>query len=183
MSFYSYDRVDEWIANNLPLPERGVYVDVGAAEPKWTSNTAFLRDRGWTGVGIDGNPNYARLWTTPFVCAVIAKDPEVRFSIEDNAQVSRIRPEGKCVRSMPLSMILENEGITKIDFLSVDIEGAEFDAFQTFDWEKIRPTIIVSEYSTEGLGEDFRVRDMLLGSGLYEVVHRTTPNLVFALKC
>ncbi len=182
MNFYSYDRVDEWIFNNLKLPERGTYIDLGCNHPTWTSNTAFLRDRGWTGVAIDGNPKFAAEWKTPFVCAVIAKDPEVRFSIEDNAQVSRIRPEGKCVRSMPLSMILENEGITKIDFLSVDIEGHEFDAFQTFDWEKIRPTIIVSEYSTEGLGEDFRVRDMLLASGLYEQVHQTVPNLVFKLK-
>ena len=62
MNFYSEYGEDRWIAENLKLPDRGFYVDVGCAVPGSGSNTAFLRDRGWGGLVIDANPAYAALW-------------------------------------------------------------------------------------------------------------------------
>ena len=54
-TYYGQNREDEWIDKNLPLPEKGFYVDIGCEHPFNHSNTAFLRDRGWKGLAIDGN--------------------------------------------------------------------------------------------------------------------------------
>jgi hypothetical protein len=41
------------------------------------------------------------------------------------------------VLCVPVGEILEELGITNIDFWSLDIEGSDFDVLQTFPWEKI----------------------------------------------
>ncbi len=174
--FYSEYGEDRWIAENLTLPRDGVYVDLGAAHPHYASNTAFLRDRGWWGLSIDGNEEWRSCYQTGFFRAIISPHPKVWF--KENGLMSRIGAEGEERTALPLQPILDGFGIGDIDYLSVDLEGAEFDAFQTFDLAKVRPKIIVAEYSTAGIGEDFRLRDYLLARG-YKVVHQTVANLIY----
>lgn len=174
--FYSEFGEDLWITQNLPIPPFGVYLDVGAGHPYYASNTAIFRDRMWRGLAIDGNPRWLSVWDTPFFCAVISKEPVVKF--EENGLLSRISPTGHEQLGMPLQGILNGFGIEKIDVMSIDLEGSEYDAFQTFDLERHQPKIIIGEYSTLGIGDDFRLRDHLLARG-YRVAHQTQANLIY----
>jgi hypothetical protein len=60
--YYSEYGEDRWVVEHLMLPQRGIYLDVGAGHPEINSNTAFLRDRGWRGLAVDANPDYGPHW-------------------------------------------------------------------------------------------------------------------------
>lgn len=191
MNFFSEYGEDSWIHEHVRLPhaEEGFWVDVGAAHPAHTSNTAWLRELGWRGLAIDGNPDFAQFWAgvCPFQLAIIASESLVGFL--PNGLSSRIvwtpnelAPAPTLRKAMRLDAVLAGRGVKRIDYLSVDAEGAEWDVFQTFDVLAYRPRVIVSEYNTGGIGEDMRVRDMLLATGLYTVGHETVANHIFTLK-
>lgn len=191
--FYSEYGEDKWIAENLYLPALGYYVDVGCFDPVFNSNTAFLRDRGWNGLAIDGNFDLlAERWRdvkgARFMGAVIGGKTggEVLFDVRENAATSRVTnaltPRSEHRYSVRLLNVLRRANVlTPVDFLSIDIEGSEFDAFDTSLLVVYTPRIIVAEYNTEGLGEDFHLRDFLVAHN-YEVVHKTVANLVYVRK-
>ena len=45
------------LGDRVADPSKGVYVDVGAFDAAFFSNTLLLRQHGWTGVNIDANPD------------------------------------------------------------------------------------------------------------------------------
>lgn len=184
MNFYSEFGEDRWIAENLPLPAAGYYVDVGCAHPTNGSNTAFLRDRGWRGLAIDANPEFAAHWAPwpdTFVQGIVSSDPFVTFEFnEARCYESRVAPGP--VRYGTVSLERLCFGHPRIDLLTLDVEGHEFSALRSLN-EFIEiplgyPPIIISEYNTAGLGEDMRVRDHLFEHG-YRLVHTTTANHIF----
>lgn len=176
-----------------------VYVDLGCAHPTNKSLTAFVRDLGWRGVAIDGNPDYQKDWIdagygSHFDRQILSSKPWARFVVHDNAFTSRLsdsvetdKPELWGIKGViehpvvPLEEILAKHQIEKIDLLVVDLEGAEFDVLQTLDFEKHSPAFIIAEYDTAGVGIDCRVCNWLLARG-YEVVQMFPSNLVYRRK-
>jgi FkbM family methyltransferase len=178
--FYSEDGVDRWIAENLHLPTTGKYVDVGCAHPFQYSNTAFLRARGWHGIAIDGTPEYRPEWKdvqgATFINAVISDQEWVHFLNEKtNALVSRIHPEGEVVNAVPLQLLI---GGDQVDFMSIDIEGAEADVLKQYFQGVPCPKILVCEFNSAHKGRDPRVFNILIGAGM-TLVHLTDSNAVF----
>ena len=152
--YYAQNREDKWIAENLPLPNKGFYVDIGCGHPFTTSNTAFLRDRKWEGLAIDGSPIWADEWKDipAFHCAIISTHPEVFFKIDpDNAYWSRINANGVRHKAECIEQLLSRFNIVKIDFLSVDTEGTEFELLSSFDFDKHNPSVVVAEYNAAHL--------------------------------
>lgn len=180
MTSYSEDGCDLWIAENLALPSKGFFLDCGAAHPWKYSQTAFLREMGWTGIAVDGNPAYAPEWknigNAYFLSYIVSDQPEEHFLIEpSNALVSRKHETGDLRPAVTLSWILRN--VPQIDFLSLDVESMEMEALKTLPKEKY-PPIIVSEYASTHAGQDFRVLHHLVKLG-YEVRHVTGSNIVY----
>jgi len=165
----------------LPLPENGIYVDVGCAWPDLRSNTAFLRKRGWHGLAIDGNPFWKHYWDeTPnakFINAIVSNETRGSFDTSGPPDMARLTGNAPEVNCIPLEHILVAHGIEKIDFLSLDVEGREMEALLSMNIARHCPEIVVSEYKTHGIGEDFRVKEYLEGVG-YREVHRTFANII-----
>lgn len=204
MRFFSEYQEDEWLFRNYAklIPLAGTYVDVGCAHPVQYSNTAWLRENDfmrWEGLAIDGNPGYAPHWEEKLgarfeVCAV-GTQIENYFWLEPNAACSRVitpaeykaalqtRAQGRAIAVpvVPLENLLLKAGIEKIDYLSLDCEGGEFDVLQSFDLERSAPKIIIAEYNTNGV-KDYRVRDHLLATGKYFLAHETIANFVYLRK-
>lgn len=179
---FSEDGCSTWITENLPLPTTGTYVDVGCAHSLSYSQTAFLRERGWTGIAIDANEDYKPEWEglagVQFVYAVVSHRRECNFLFEPtNSLVSREHPTGKLTECHTLDSILIAADVTKIDFLSIDCESMEYDALLSLSLDKY-PPIIVSEYNSCHAGQDFRVLHHLVKMG-YEVKHVTGSNIVY----
>jgi hypothetical protein len=185
MNSYSEDGCDSWIFRNLPVPASGFYVDAGCAWPAFCNQCHWLRERGWGGLNIDANAAFAGEWVGhKFIHAVVSTEPMVRFAVNSNAALSRIAEEGELRTAKTLHSILEENGIERVDFLSLDLEGGEYDALLSFGLgRRNNPPIIVSEYRTAALNGseplvDDRVRDHLLALD-YSLVHETFSNRVF----
>jgi hypothetical protein len=114
-----------------------------------------------------------------FRCAVIANEPEVSFLENSHSPwLSRIGASGGSQRcTITIEDLLECERVGKIDFLSIDVEGHEFDILNALDFEKHHPDIIIAEYNTADIGDDFRVRDLLLAKG-YQLVFQNPINMM-----
>ena len=186
MEFRSEFGEDQWIFENLhgKLPLEGFYVDAGCLWPERMSNTFFLRQIGWDGLAIDANAEVAREWAAndwvqrPMIVAVLSDEPTGTFKMEENALASRMDPSGLPVQCRTLESILLEHKAWKVDLLSIDIEGHEFNVMKGLDYALHDPSIIIAEYSTKDLGEDFRLREFLEGKG-YKVVHTTTANFIY----
>ena len=179
---------DRWVWTHVPDMRgirQGTYLDLGCAHPIYNSNTAFLREltkqgfSEWKGVGVDANPAWGKDWTTPFECCVVSNYPTVGFKVnQENFGISRVDDTAPQVSCRTVNSILEQHGIEKIDFLSIDLEGHEYEALLSLDLNKYRPSVVISEYNTMGLPMDFRVRLHLLKNG-YNLAHSTGSNDVF----
>jgi hypothetical protein len=53
--------------------------------------------------------------------------------------------EGVDVLCRPLSAMLDEHGVTRINFFSLDVEGAELKVLETFDFEKVKIDVLMVE--------------------------------------
>jgi FkbM family methyltransferase len=155
--------------------EGGFFVDVGCYLPRNGSTTYYLENQlNWAGIGIDVLEKYAKAWArqrpkSTFVhAAVTDTDGETlelyvagyiatleknvidAWGLEESATTIE-------VETSTLNTILEQRGIEKIDFLSIDIEGAELAALRGFDIKRFRPELcgIEANNNYDALAEYF----------------------------
>lgn len=151
----------------------GTYVDVGAHHPLRFSNTYLLYRRGWTGVNIDAAPGSMASFrrTRPrdlnLEIGVTARAETRDFYIFDEPALNTFdaerakalaKPPYKLVqvepvRCAPLSEILKEHSIGKIDLLTIDAEGYDFEVLQTVDWALSRPRVVLTEHFSRDVAE------------------------------
>jgi FkbM family methyltransferase len=152
----------------------GFFLDVGCFEWKDLSTTYYLEKHlGWKGFSIDANPALApgyaenRPGTTFFNYLVTdhTGDQEV-FYLSDGLEVissaseswilemyrlfaPEVEPKISEVKvpTTTLNEMLDRNGVTKIDFLSLDIEGHEPQALAGFEIERFLPELVCVELS------------------------------------
>jgi FkbM family methyltransferase len=143
----------------------GFFVDVGCAWPVIYSNTYYLEKQlGWSGIAIDALPEFEPSWKkrrpkSKFFNYLITDHSDSRepFYRSELKGISSIRkpvtgPAGNerafeeiQVPTITLTDLLEQNGVSKIDFLSIDIEGAELLALAGFDIGRFKPELICIE--------------------------------------
>jgi hypothetical protein len=198
MNYFSEFGEDLFILQHLtarlPQSRPGVWVDIGCAHPARYSNTAWCRQLGWSGLAVDANEAYRPEWVGvrgTFLCAAVVgcafAEHSVYFEQHRNALASRIKKPGQQTpddaqlqtrNGYTLMQLCELAGIDRIDVLSLDIEGHEHAVITTAFLDRHQPTIIIAEYNTAGIGEDFRLRDFLLTQS-YNAVHQTVSSIVY----
>ena len=120
-------------------PAASFYVDVGANHPVRGSMTHRLDREGWTGGCAEPNPTLAALYAGMRNCSletrVIGDGKRARFVHEKNNELSGLAVEddghaehhgGTVVQTVRLERALRERGAPqRIEFLSVDVEGAD----------------------------------------------------------
>ena len=153
----------KWTSQTVDGPQRRsyYYVDLAANEPFYDSSTSFFDEMGWNGLCIDGNPRYIqKLKTSKRTCTVVhaivdsCMDKEVSWvnrgavggivaADTDNTKTSLRTVKGT---TRTLADILNSTNAPRrIDFLSLDVEGAEWRAMQTFPFDKYQFLTIAIE--------------------------------------
>jgi FkbM family methyltransferase len=154
------------------LPDRpGVFVEVGAFDGYRYSNTYFLeRFRGWSGVLIEPIPESFALCVRDrprsqvFNCALVAPGGPSSLTLSYGGPLSaelskeRLKREldrGTCfgweetyevtVPARSLTAVLEQAGVQSIDFLTLDVEGAEVDVLRGLDFDRYSPRYLLVE--------------------------------------
>ena len=195
MNYYGQRDEDRWIAENLPLPLDGFFVDVGAGDGMRYSNTLFFEKQGWQGLCIDTDPrSYLKLLECrhfAFFSAIRKFEgvTNVFLNDEDPDLTRAIGTIGAgrtiTVPCVPLGLLLQRLDLHRhIDLLSVDVEGLELEVLQSFNMTADYPTIIIVEYKTTGLKEEDQREELLTFFQLhpYQLVHQNRANFIFYHK-
>jgi FkbM family methyltransferase len=141
----------------------GFFVDIGASHYRVNSTTYYLeRHLGWKGIAVDPISEYGKGYlvnrkNTHFYALYVGdrSDEETNFYIiKKNKRLSSssievVKKEGQFekvrVLTITLNDLLEREGVSHIDFLSMDIELAEPAALAGFDIKIYQPDLVCIE--------------------------------------
>lgn len=175
---------DYWVAGEVfNEREGGWFVDIGAHDGVYISNTYLLEKRyGWTGICVEANPeNFVRLrMHRSAVCVqacVNAKEGKAEFAKDgafsgmvDTGTSAPLGTEVISVSTRTLTSILdEYRAPAQMDYLSVDVEGAEERVFAGFDFDRYAFKCLTVERPPDPL------RKVLLERGY--VLVREVPSL------
>lgn len=161
------DRIVWFIFRALGI-DKPSYIDIGAHDPIYASNTALLYENGSRGINIEPNPILFKRFLKKRSCDVnlnigIANTTGVMdfyemsgpalstFSKEEAERMTREYDNLSIVRTFPVEVktvaeVIENyaHGVFP-DFLSIDIEGLDEMVLRSIDFKKGKPKVICVE--------------------------------------
>ncbi len=147
--------------------KNGFYVDVGAHDGLSINNTLYFeKNNDWTGINIEANKNVFnklvinRPKNINLNCAVCNSDGETDFLCNtgytemisgikdtfDKRHLHRLENENKemgsttdiiKVKTKKLETICDENNISHINYLSIDVEGAEFEVIKSINFNKV----------------------------------------------
>ena len=162
---YSMDGEDLQIKKYFGNKKNGFYVDVGAYHPIQRNNTVLLHQMGWEGINIDVSNfsiklfNHLRPSDTNLNIAISKKSGEIdMFYQKKLSQLTTIKRQtannvfqgkimSKKIISKTLTEVLNNSKYNqkKIDFLDIDVEGADLEVLESLDFNIYAPEIVCVE--------------------------------------
>lgn len=173
---YSQEGEDKILETFFKKKNKGFYVDVGAHHPLRFSNTHLFYKKGWHGINIDANPGSMKLFEK-----YRPRDINIEVPISNNnkkinyyifnepalnsfsSTLSKDRDANtkyrikKVIKLSPkkLSQILDENlpSNVKIDFMSIDVEGYEYEALTSNNWVKYKPTYLLVEILQNNLNQ------------------------------
>jgi FkbM family methyltransferase len=141
----------------------GFFLDIGANEPKQSSQTWFLEQQGWRGILVEplralcerlevGRP---RSRVVRAACGPPGHPPELLFHVADPPSKSSLVPNlidadtpfvgTEVVPVKTVDELLAEAGDPRIDFVSIDVEGTQLDVLLGFDLWRCRPGMLLLE--------------------------------------
>lgn len=182
---------------------KGTYVDVGAYHPVSKSNTYYFYLKGWSGINVEPNPknidDFKRLRpldVTLNLAVSNATDQHLYYCFSSKSglmnYVTFTKPEKgdyKEIEHKKLEdIIAQHLGDKKIDFMSIDTEGFDIEVLKSNNWQKYRPSIILTEVTGVELADVFETPEYIFlkeqgynAIGKLPVTH-SISTLIFADK-
>jgi FkbM family methyltransferase len=150
--------------------EAGTYVDVGGGHPVADNVSFYFYLKGWRGLVVEPQTTLADLY--PHVrprdhiesCLAGRAEGEIDFHVverlhgfsstvrEHAAGASQFGASYHTIRKRvrPLSALIDAAGLATIDFLKIDVEGAEGEVLAGIDFARHRPRLLLIEAMQPG---------------------------------
>jgi FkbM family methyltransferase len=180
---YSVEGEDRILARMFEGKRNGFYVDIGACDPLYFSQTRLLYEAfNWRGVNVDATPgsmnsfNQSRPDDTNIEMGVGSGAQNALYYMFEqpalnsfNITVSEGRIESGSrllnkieVMVRPLSCVMHAHVPygTEIDLLNIDVEGSELNVLKSNDWSYHRPKVVAVECSAYGSRPGYTVREV-----------------------
>ncbi|EIE97091.1 FkbM family methyltransferase [Saccharomonospora glauca] len=170
MISYAQNAEDVVLARLFRTQSEGRYVDVGAGDPVEDSVTKHFYEKGWSGINIEPVPELAdrlrkarprdvtlqlALGATKGKATLhVVPDAWGRATLDERLaqryrERERWRVEDVETEITTLAAVLD-EHPGDVDFLKVDVEGAEREVFEGADWTRHRPRVLLVEATEPG---------------------------------
>lgn len=163
---YSQLNQDLWILKKTKFKENGYFIDIGAYDGIFHSNTYLLEQKyNWNGICIEPSKKYIELKNnrnciTENLCIYDISNVYVNFSeIEYNMELSginedfkddhyRVAVNTKLINTISLTdLCVKHQCPQIIDYLSIDTEGSELKILQTHNFDKYKFSYISIEHN------------------------------------
>ena len=161
------DRIVGYLFNTLNI-KMPTYLDIGTNEPIISNNTFLLYDKGCTGVCIEPDPSICKRIkkkrpkdTVLNIGVGISNAASAAFYLfpgkfngwstfsEQEANIrkteSGVSPEITAVPLMNINDIMASHFNPWPNFISLDVEGLDFDILNSLDFERFQPEVICVE--------------------------------------
>lgn len=179
MTYYSQIGQDKWVHSILGNKKNGFFIELGACDGLHLSNTLFFeRELGWNGICIEPNDIYFEKLKINRNClksnglAYSEQDKVIDFSICDAASgvvdenIGPFTSKTTVVKktTTTLSNILDQfNAPSMIDYLSLDVEGQEYNILSTFPFNKYNFRCITVEHNAPHIGstQQLKIRKLL----------------------
>ena len=170
---YAMDNEDSVVLEYFKDKRNGFYVDVGCYHPIHRNNTYLLHKKNWNGINIDTSQlsidlfDYMRPKDLNYNCAVSNKNEIIKlFYQKELSQLSTIEKDQakkvfqgnireKNIQAFTLDEILSRDKYknNKIDFLDVDVEGADLKVLEGLSFNKFQPELVCVEIHKKKIKE------------------------------
>lgn len=154
---------DKWVAQTVfPGVKDGFFLDVGSADGTVISNTWALEQLGWRGVCIDPFPKNMQGRTCQVFKEVVFREAGKRVTFHAAGDLGGIVDDlGRWKEDTRNSATVEFTTVTLADiltraraprfihYISLDIEGAEFDALRAFPFDRYAFGALTVEHNFE----------------------------------
>ncbi|UTW64027.1 FkbM family methyltransferase [bacterium SCSIO 12741] len=204
----SYSQQGEDLIIEFLLQQRGItnpyYVDIGSNDPIRFSNTYLLYKNGGTGICIDPNPVFKKMFAAErpndvFINAGISGKESGKamfydmdwheFSTFDKEQALAVQENYKGKNNikaeieLPIISVKELSGKFKsaIDVLNLDVEGLDLEILEGWDFDNHSPKIICVECKDLKTGEVDERIDTLIKSKGYKLSGSNPINRIYTL--
>ena len=180
VTYYSQINQDYIVINNLFNKCRnGTFVEFGGCDGVFLSNTYTLEKYfGWNGILIEPITSYFNELKKNRKCKCVQEliysenDKEIIFGESENRELSGIKDitnikfkDEKVFKTKTLERILDENKINKeIHFMSVDVEGAEYDILKVFPFNKYKVYCLTIEHGNNKENEE-KIKELMLSNG------------------
>jgi FkbM family methyltransferase len=185
-TIWSQEGQDFIVYNNFfKGKKKGVFCDIGGNHPLTINNTKYFEELGWKGYVFEPLPQMKKMWRKHrpdaklFPFALSDNEGEVIFSVVKNEtgwedMLSFVKETRDIeykyeamdivVQTRILKNVCEEEGITHIDYMSIDVEGHELNVLKGIDFDKVRVNVLTIENNSEPnrVNGDNRIRNIMI---------------------
>jgi FkbM family methyltransferase len=191
MTSISYSQLEQdlWVLNTLNSKKNGYFVEIGAHNGVDLSNTyMFEKYYNWNGMCIEANPhtyndliknrkcvcvnalldsgNYTKSLNCIGEMSFISNENNSSFvkKLEDNLVSNNIKYDVIKQNTCSLESVFNSYDVPDIiDYMSIDIEGMEYDVLKVFPFSKYHINTLTVEHNAPHYGVHYRekLRDLL----------------------
>lgn len=200
--YYFSETGEDAVLSQVFKESKGKYLDIGAQHPIFGSNTFFFYRKGWSGIAIEPQNQFNILWKIfrkrdRLLNLLVGDSNELlHFAEFENPLISSAdqvtiskhilrgeKPNYKRIKAVKLSSILAK----KIEpdepfFISIDVEGMEFEVLNTINFPQQQPRAILVENWSAPWVKKSAASLFIESSGLYELFAHTGLTSVYVHK-